>query len=105
MKKSITIMTICFLSFLCLTNTNAQNNTWPWPLTGSIGIGKLNPTYKLNVEQHISIDTLIIYPNSGNGYIGCYMIGDTTILHDIGLSNTFCGKLTGVAINGGYSNS
>ncbi|MEI6817017.1 MAG: hypothetical protein WCL14_10440 [Bacteroidota bacterium] len=73
--------------------------------TGYVGIGKVIPPYNLTVAQHISIDTNIVYPNVGNGYIGCYMIGDTTILHNYGVCNVFGGYLSGVGITTGTHNA
>jgi len=105
------ILIICVLSILAVNNIYAQwdNLTPPYlytnPLNQRVGSGIVHPPYQLSVAKHISIDTLIVYPNSVNNYIGCYMIGDTTILHNNGVCNVFGGYLSGVGITTGYSNA
>src|SRR5260221_4702962 len=88
MKNSIKIMAICFLSFLGLTSTNAQNSN-PWPTSGPVGIGTATPSTNVLLD---------LVPPSLNK---AYGLNDTTVLQNWGVCNIFTGVGTGFSLNGG----
>ena len=65
--------------------------------TGFLGIGVVNPAFRLDVQDNISVRTVVL----GDGY----RILGSTVLHVFGSNNTFVGENNGLATTTGANNT
>ena len=83
MKNSITIMTICFLSFLFLTSTNAQNTLGNFAPVGISPTTSFTPYWNLDVHADPLGDINIGGANNVNNRTAapcCCMVARLNIL-------------------------
>ncbi|MFI5141765.1 MAG: hypothetical protein ACHQII_05365 [Bacteroidia bacterium] len=101
MKKHLKTMAISAGIFLAGNSLTAQNNTYPYPATGSIGIGTTNPLYPLDVNGIISSQVLGSGGRAGYHLYNSGAVSEWFVGQESSTSHNF--KIQRI-VSGNYSN-